>query len=166
MTRDDCLIAVVPFFVPSSQSPRLTPSRLPCRPSCRRASRADCLPRNRSAADDAKQFVLSEMIRDARQIVGFHLRRVLPYIPIRRKAGIPISHHDENSFPSHAPHMRHGERGEVAAVCLPTRPVSTRYGGGDRHIPHRGNQIGRIRFAHFPWMADFPVALSHRRVIL
>lgn len=112
-------MAVVPFFVPPSPSPRLTPPRLPCRPSCRRASRADCFPRSRSAAHDTTFSVHLQQDDTSRMADRFHLRQVFPYIPIRRKAGISISHHDESRFPPHALYMRHGERGEIAAVCFP-----------------------------------------------
>lgn len=121
-----------------------------------RAVRADCLPRTRSDAYDTTFSVHLQQDDTSRMADRFHLRQVFPYIPIRRKAGISISHHDESCFPPHAPHMRHGERGEFTAVCLPIRLVSTRYGGGDRHIPHRGNQIGRIRFCAFSVNGGFP----------
>lgn len=136
MTRDDCLIAVVPFFVPPIASPLpfpplVPPPRAAPRAACRaagraagRAVRADCLPRTRSDAYDTTFSVHLQQDDTSRMADRFHLRQVFPYIPIRRKAGISISHHDESRFPPHALHMRHGERGEVAAVCLP--PLSHR----------------------------------------
>lgn len=162
MTRDDCLIEVVPFFVlPISPSP--IPAYRAALRAAERAVRADCLPRNRSAAHDTTQSANS-LRDDTSRRANSHFQLINRYHHI--ESGTVASYHDGNSFPPHAPHMRHGERGELTAVCLPIRLVSTRYGGGNRHIPHRGNQIGRIRFAHFPWMANFPVAMSHRCVII
>lgn len=70
-------------------------------------------------------------------------RSVFSYIPAIGKVGIFVSHHDENSFPPNAPHIRHEERGEVTAVCLtlltyravrllPALPI--RRGGSDLRI--------------------------------
>ena len=110
-------MAVVPFFRIAN---RLAPFRLPCRPSCRRANRADCLPRNRPAAHDTEQS--AHLPRDdTRRKADSHL------LPIGRHchitSDIVIFHHDKSSFPPHAPHIRHGDRGEIAAVCLPVRSV-------------------------------------------
>ena len=120
---------------------RLASFRLPCRPSCRRADRADCLPRNRPAAHDTEQSV--HLPRDdTRRKADSHL------LPIGRHcyitSDIVIFHHDKSSFPPHAPHMRHGERGEIAAVCLPTRPVP--HGAGHYSSYSHIGAIRRDRF--------------------
>lgn len=68
----------------------VAPPRLPCRPSCRRAGRAYRL----LAAQPLRstRYEARRPLRDdtRRMAYRFHLRQVFPYIPIRRKSGIPI----------------------------------------------------------------------------
>lgn len=136
----------------------VAPPRLPCRPSCRRAGRADCLPRNRSTAYDTVQS--SHLQQDD---TSSRANRRIPLINryCYTTSDTVVSHHDESCFPPYAPHMRHGERGERNHHLLAASISSSGSAAA------RSTYLTRkIRFAHFPCRMDFPVALSRRRVIL
>lgn len=162
MTRDDCLIVVVPFFVPPiSPSP---PRRLPCRPRAAGRAASVCLPQSASpSAIRSNPSISHEMTLVAGRIAipPPADRSVFLYILATRKVGIFVSPCDEGSFPPHAPHIRHGERGEVTRRLL----AATISSGGSA-AARSTYSTGQIRFAHFPCRADFPVALPHRRAIL
>lgn len=147
MTRDDCLIAAVPFFVPQIASSPLSACRAAHR-AAERGVRIDCLPRNRSVAHDTKHAVLSEMIRDAWHIDSISAR----YSHIFQFDGNPAFPYNITMAAASrlTPSICDTENGErsppFAYRSVPfyaVRSVAC-------HIRHLGDPIERIRFAHFP----------------
>lgn len=113
---------IVPFFVPSIAS-----SSLPaCRFAPRAAERAVPTACRESAPSHTiwlNSSISHEMIRAAGQI-ALTICRHSHICPSDEKSAFLYHITIKTASRPHAPHMRHGERGEVAAVCLP--PLSHR----------------------------------------
>lgn len=93
-------------------------------------------------------------------------RSVFSYIPAIGKVGIFVSHHAILAASRPTPRICDTGSGEKSSPFAYRPVLFYAVRGVARRIRHLGDPIDPIRFAHFPWMADFPVALSHRRAIL